>query len=58
MRIVQGHERWAEELQGLDVDLLVIDSEARPIAELVRGSADWRVVYDADHAIVAERTAP
>ena len=32
--------------------------EARPIAELVRGSADWRVVYDADHAIVAERTAP
>jgi hypothetical protein len=58
VRIVEGHERWTEELQGLNVDLLVIDSEARPIAELVRTSADWHVVYDADHAIVAERTGP
>ena len=55
VRIVQGHERWAEELEGLNVDLLVVDAESRPIAELVRTSADWRVVYNAEHAIVAER---
>ena len=55
VRLIQGHERWSEELQQLNVDLLVLNSEQRPIANLVRTSADWHVMYDADNALVAER---
>jgi hypothetical protein len=55
VRLIQGHERWPEELQQLNVDLLVLNSEQRPIANLVRTSTDWHVVYDADNALVAER---
>jgi hypothetical protein len=58
VRIIQGHERWADELRQRNVDVLVLDAELRPITELVRTSADWHVVYDADNALVAERTAP
>jgi hypothetical protein len=58
VRVIQGHERWADELRRWNVDLLVLDSEVRPITELVRTSADWHVVYDGDNALVAERTGP
>jgi hypothetical protein len=58
VRIIQGHEHWAEELQRLNVDLLVLNSEVRPITNLVRTSAEWHVVYDADNALVAERAVP
>ena len=55
VRLIQGYERWSEELQQLNVDLLVLNSEQRPLTNLVRTSADWHVVYDADNALVAER---
>jgi hypothetical protein len=58
VRLIQGHEHWTEELQQLNVDVLVLDSDVRPIANLVRTSADWHVVYDADNALVAERAVP
>jgi hypothetical protein len=57
VRIIQGHELWADDLRRMNVDLLVLDADLRPIADLVRGSADWHVVYDADNALVAERAA-
>ena len=58
VRIVQGHERWAEALRRMNVDLLVLDAEQRQIADLVRTSADWQVIYDANGALVAERVGP
>ena len=58
VRIIQGHERWADELRQLNVNLLVLDSDVRPLTELVRTSADWHVAYDADSVLVAERTRP
>jgi hypothetical protein len=60
-RIAQGYDRWAELLQGMHVDLLVLDADGqmRRTADLVRTSSDWRVLYDADGALVAERaTSP
>jgi hypothetical protein len=58
VRILQGHERWAEALQRMNVDLLVVDTHQHQLADLVRTSNQWRVVYDADEALVAERAAP
>ena len=57
LRVTQGHERWSEALTRMNVQLLVLDvSASHPAADLVRASADWRVTYDADGALVAERT--
>ncbi len=58
VRILQGHERWAEALQRMNADLLVLDTRQPQIADLVRTSDHWRVVYDADNALVAERSGP
>ena len=58
VRILQGHERWAEALQRMHVDLLVLDTRQPQIADLVRTSDQWRVVYDADSTLVAERSGP
>jgi hypothetical protein len=58
VRILQGHERWDETLQRMNVDLLVVDSHGGEIADLVRSAADWRVTYDANGALVAERSGP
>jgi hypothetical protein len=57
LRIAQGHERWSEALQRLDVNLVVLDAgdQQRPAAELVRASPDWRVTYDGPGVLVAER---
>ena len=37
--------------------MVVLDAadQQRPAADLVRASADWRVIYDADGALVAAR---
>jgi hypothetical protein len=57
LRVAQGHERWAEDLQRLNVDLVVLDTaDERPAADLVRQSPDWHVTFDSDGALVAERT--
>jgi hypothetical protein len=60
LRVAQGHESWADALQRMGVDLVVVDSagQARAAASLLRQSADWRVLYDADGALVAERARP
>lgn len=57
LRIAQGHERWSEALQRLDVNLVVLDAgdQQRAAADLVRASSDWRVAYDGPGALVAER---
>lgn len=57
-RIVQGHERWTEILDRMGASVLVLDSadQAHATADLVRESTtSWRVTYDADGVLVAER---
>jgi hypothetical protein len=60
VRVVQGHERWADDLQRLSASVVVLDAagQARQGAALVRTSPDWRVLYDADGALVAQRAPP
>jgi hypothetical protein len=60
VRIAKGHERWASALRQMDVDLVVLESsdQQHQAAELVRASADWRVLYDANDALVAARASP
>jgi hypothetical protein len=60
VRIAKGHERWAAALLRMDVDLVVLESsdQQHQAAELVRGSSDWQVLYDANDALVAERVVP
>jgi hypothetical protein len=56
LRITQGHERWSEALTRMNAQIVVLDvNGSRPAADLVRGSADWRVTHDADGALVAMR---
>lgn len=57
VRIADGHERWAAALREMDADLVVLEAadQQRPAADLVRASADWRVIYDANGALVAAR---
>lgn len=56
LRVVQGHERWAEVLDRLNVDEVVLETtQDRPAADLLRASANWRVVYDGEGALVAVR---
>jgi hypothetical protein len=60
LRIAQGHERWAELLRGMGVDLVVMDSadQQHQAAELIRASSDWRVTFDSGGTLVAERRSP
>ncbi len=60
VRITQGHERWATELQQLDADTLVLDAagQGAPVAELIRTSSEWRVTYDTGGVLVAQRSTP
>lgn len=60
LRIAQGHERWADLLTQMNVDVLVLDSsdQQRQAAAFVRASPDWRVLYDSAGALVAQRAAP
>jgi hypothetical protein len=60
LRIGQGHAHWADLLQRLDVDTLVLESDGHQhqVAELVRASSDWHVTYDVGDALVAERASP
>jgi YD repeat-containing protein len=57
VRVTQGHERWADRLLQLGVEVIVLDAaeQDRPAADLVRQSSDWRVTYDADGVLVAKR---
>jgi hypothetical protein len=58
VRITQGHERWAQALNRMGVGAVVLDTAlSRPAVDLVRGSEDWHVTYDADGVVVAERLA-
>jgi len=58
LRIAQGHARSAELLQAMNVDLVVFDAAAqqRQAADLVRALPEWRVIFDADGVLVAERS--
>jgi hypothetical protein len=60
VRIARGHERWASALRQMQVDLVVLESsdQQHQAAELIRASADWRVLYDANDALVAARASP
>jgi hypothetical protein len=57
LRVAQGHERWADVLSRMQVDLVVLDAagQQRQAADLVRGSSDWHVTFDANGVVVAER---
>jgi hypothetical protein len=57
LEVAQGHARWSADLRDLDVDLVVLEAtdQQRAAADLVRASADWRVLFDAGGALVAER---
>src|SRR6185437_4004809 len=59
LEVAQGHARWSADLRDLDVDLVVLEAtdQQRAAADLVRASADWRVLFDAGGALVAERVA-
>jgi hypothetical protein len=60
LRISFGHERWADLLRGMDVGLVVLDAadQQRSAADLVRASGEWRVIFDAEGTLVAERLHP
>ena len=60
LRVAQGHARWADILRQLDVDLVVLDAadQQHAAADLIRGSTDWQVTYDAGGALVARRIGP
>jgi hypothetical protein len=58
VRVTQDFEAWPAELRAMNVDLLVIDTDQSGLADQVRVSADWRVLFDADRALVAERVTP
>jgi hypothetical protein len=57
LRVAQGHVRWEEILRQKNVDLVVLDAagQQRQAADLVRASAHWRVTFDADGVLIAER---
>lgn len=55
VRITHDFEQWPAELRALDVDLVVINTALPGLADDIRSSPDWRVLYDADHAFVAQR---
>jgi hypothetical protein len=57
LRVSQGHERWAEILHKLNVDLIVLDAadQQSGAARLVRTSPEWRVTFDDGRALVAIR---
>jgi hypothetical protein len=59
LRIAQGHERWAELLRQMNVDVLVLDSvdQQRQVASFVRTSPDWQVIFDSGGVLVAQRAA-
>ena len=56
-RIVQGHERWSEILDRMGATGLVLDSndQAHATADLVRLSPNWRITYDDDGVLAAEK---
>jgi hypothetical protein len=58
VRIARGHEHWAAALQQMNVDVVVLESadQQQRTAELVRSSPEWRVIYDAGDALVAQRS--
>jgi len=60
LRVAQGHAHWAEILRQMNVDLLVLDAagQQRQAAELVRASAEWRVTFDANGVLIAQRIGP
>jgi hypothetical protein len=60
LRVAQGHERWADALRTLEIDTVVLNASDQQLqaAALIRGSSDWRVLYDAAGTLVAERTTP
>jgi hypothetical protein len=56
VRIVEDYEQWPSELQAMQVNLLVLNSQDPALADQVRASPDWQVLYDTDNAFVAQRT--
>jgi hypothetical protein len=56
VRIVEDHEQWPTELRELDADLLVLNTEQPELADQIRASGDWRVLYDSGTVLVAQRS--
>src|SRR5579859_2735515 len=52
-RVTHDFEQWPAELRALDVDVVVINTDLPGLPDDLRSSPDWRVLYDADHALVA-----
>src|SRR5579864_3098277 len=55
VRIVQDYYQWPSELRDLGVTEVVLNTDQPELADQVRASADWRVLYDTGNALVAER---
>ena len=55
LRVTNAHERWADVLRTYGVGAVVISADA-PLGDELRRSLDWRIEYDANGALVAERT--
>jgi hypothetical protein len=57
VRLAQGHERWAELLRQMDVDMVVLEAadEQRALADLVKASPNWQVIYAQEGTLMALR---
>jgi len=56
VKVVDDYEQWAGELQAMNAGVLVLNSEqSTALADQVRASPDWHVLYDTGDAFVAER---
>jgi hypothetical protein len=58
VRVVQDYEHWPTELQSMNANLLVLNTDNADLADQVRASPDWHVLYDTGNAFVAQRAAP
>ena len=57
VRIVNVYEQWPAELRAMDANVLVLNSESsRLLADQVRASSEWKVLYDTGNVFVAERS--
>ncbi len=57
VKILSDYEKWPGELQAMNADVVVLNSaSSNSLADQVRSSSDWHVIYDTGDAFVAERS--
>jgi hypothetical protein len=56
MRVARGEQGWSETLDRYGVKLLVVDKELQQgFQRTARRSADWKIAYEDDRAIILQR---